>query len=41
MILGKEYSALDAYVFTLCRWTRNFQAARRATGRTWDLTCNA
>lgn len=23
-VLGKEYSALDAYVFTLCRWTRNF-----------------
>jgi glutathione S-transferase len=23
-ILGREYSALDAYVFTLCRWTRNF-----------------
>lgn len=22
--LGAEYSALDAYVFTLCRWTRNF-----------------
>lgn len=23
-ILGREFSALDAYVFTLCRWTRNF-----------------
>jgi glutathione S-transferase len=23
-ILGREYSALDPYVFTLCRWTRNF-----------------
>jgi glutathione S-transferase len=23
-VLGQEYSALDAYVFTLCRWTRNF-----------------
>jgi glutathione S-transferase len=23
-VLGREYSALDAYVFTLCRWTRNF-----------------
>jgi glutathione S-transferase len=23
-ILGREYSALDGYVFTLCRWTRNF-----------------
>jgi glutathione S-transferase len=22
-----DYSALDAYVFTLCRWTRNFSAA--------------
>lgn len=22
--LGAQYSALDAYVFTLCRWTRNF-----------------
>ena len=22
--LGERYSALDAYVFTLCRWTRNF-----------------
>lgn len=23
-ILGGDYSAIDAYVFTLCRWTRNF-----------------
>lgn len=23
--LGLEYTALDAYVFTLCRWTRNFK----------------
>ncbi len=23
---GQAYSALDAYVFTLCRWTRNFQS---------------
>ena len=23
-LLGEEYSALDPYVFTLCRWTRNF-----------------
>ena len=23
-VLGRHYSALDAYVFTLCRWTRNF-----------------
>jgi glutathione S-transferase len=29
---GERYSALDAYVFTLCRWTRNF-----ATGRARDL----
>ncbi len=25
---GAEHSALDAYAFTLCRWTRNFDAAR-------------
>jgi glutathione S-transferase len=25
-VLGQEYSALDAYVFTLCRWTRNFRS---------------
>ena len=24
--LGGAYSALDAYVFTLCRWTRNFKS---------------
>jgi glutathione S-transferase len=23
---GADYGALDAYVFTLCRWTRNFSA---------------
>lgn len=23
---GETYSALDAYVFTLCRWTRNFRS---------------
>ena len=23
-MLGAQYSALDAYAFTLCRWTRNF-----------------
>lgn len=23
--LGQDYSAVDAYVFTLCRWTRNFR----------------
>jgi glutathione S-transferase len=27
-VLGKEFSALDAYVFTLCRWTRNFQGTK-------------
>jgi glutathione S-transferase len=27
-ILGQEFSALDAYVFTLCRWTRNFQGRK-------------
>ncbi|MBC5782992.1 glutathione S-transferase family protein [Ramlibacter sp. USB13] len=27
-ILGKDYTALDAYVFTLCRWTRNFQGRK-------------
>ena len=27
-ILGRDYSALDAYVFTLCRWTRNFQGRK-------------
>ena len=27
-ILGADYSALDAYVFTLCRWTRNFQGRK-------------
>jgi glutathione S-transferase len=26
--LGREFSALDPYVFTLCRWTRNFQGAK-------------
>jgi glutathione S-transferase len=24
--MGQAYSALDAYVFTLCRWTRNFKS---------------
>ena len=23
-LLGQDYTALDPYVFTLCRWTRNF-----------------
>ena len=26
--MGERYSALDPYVFTLCRWTRNFDAGR-------------
>lgn len=28
---GEQYSALDAYVFTLCRWTRNFQSPAART----------
>lgn len=31
--LGTQYSALDPYVFTLCRWTRNFPAGERARER--------
>ena len=31
--MGAEYCAVDAYVFTLCRWTRNF-ASIPARGRT-------
>lgn len=27
-VLGSEFSALDAYVFTLCRWTRNFNGPK-------------
>ena len=27
-VLGPEFSALDAYVFTLCRWTRNFNGPK-------------
>jgi glutathione S-transferase len=27
-LLGGDYSALDAYAFTLCRWTRNFSAGK-------------
>jgi glutathione S-transferase len=26
--LGRDYTALDAYVFTMCRWTRNFQGRK-------------
>jgi glutathione S-transferase len=32
--LGATYSALDPYVFTLCRWTRNFPEGERARERT-------
>lgn len=28
---GEKYSALDAYVLTLCRWTRNFQSPAART----------
>ncbi|MES2687205.1 MAG: glutathione S-transferase family protein [Pseudomonadota bacterium] len=28
---GEAYSALDAYVFTLCRWTRNFSSPAART----------
>ncbi|HSV36259.1 MAG TPA: glutathione S-transferase family protein [Ramlibacter sp.] len=31
--LGDSYSALDAYVFTMCRWTRNFRHETPARGR--------
>jgi glutathione S-transferase len=27
-VLGASYSALDPYVFTLCRWTRNFGSGK-------------
>jgi glutathione S-transferase len=30
---GEQYSALDPYVFTLCRWTRNFRNERPARER--------
>lgn len=26
--MGESYTALDAYVFTMCRWTRNFPEGR-------------
>lgn len=31
--LGENYTALDAYVFTLSRWTRNFQRTSPASKR--------
>ncbi len=31
--VGGSYSALDPYVFTLCRWTRNFSHERPARSR--------
>ena len=27
-MLGRDYTALDPYVFTLCRWTRNFEGRK-------------
>jgi glutathione S-transferase len=27
-LLGQDYSALDPYAFTLCRWTRNFNGPK-------------
>ena len=30
---GRDYTALDAYVFTLCRWTRGFQ--NELPARSW------
>jgi glutathione S-transferase len=30
---GEKYSALDPYVFTLCRWTRGFQNEQPARAR--------
>ncbi|RYX90737.1 MAG: glutathione S-transferase family protein [Comamonadaceae bacterium] len=29
--MGHDYTALDAYVFTLCRWTRNFSSPAART----------
>jgi glutathione S-transferase len=29
--MGQDYTALDAYVFTLCRWTRNFSSGPART----------
>ena len=50
-VLGGDYTALDAYVFTLCRWTRTCSRcaagratsapARRANAPTWGRTCSA
>ena len=31
--MGTAYTALDAYVFTLCRWTRNFKTETPARSR--------
>ena len=31
--MGTTYSALDAYAFTLCRWTRNFKTETPARSR--------
>jgi glutathione S-transferase len=27
-VMGAQYTALDPYVFTLCRWTRNFSSGK-------------
>lgn len=32
-VLGEDYTALDAYTFTLCRWTRHFPPGQRARDR--------
>ena len=37
---GPDYSALDAYAFTLCRWTHNFSYPH-ASARTWARICSA
>ena len=29
--MGQDYTALDAYVFTMCRWTRNFSSGQART----------
>ena len=29
-MLGAQFSVLDPYLFTLCRWTRNFKTAQPA-----------
>ncbi len=36
-LLGARYTALDAYAFVLCRWTRNFTGPAAAPARTRPL----